>query len=411
MIQAAIALLCALQAAPQSDAGDWSQWRGPSRDGRFEGPSWKEGLSQEHLSVSWRVDELGPSYSGPVVDSKRVYTTATEGEREEVVRAFDRKTGELLWRSAWEGAMKVPFFAARNGSWIRATPACDGESLFVAGMRDVLACLEAETGELRWRVDFNERYGAGLPQFGMVCSPLLDGDFVYVQAGASFLKLDKRSGKTVWRSMVESGRSNEGSFSSPAFASLHGRRQILVQSRKRLAGIAPEDGSELWSTPVEAFRDMNILTPLAFGDSVFTSTYGGRSKLFSVARTDGVYAVNEDWENRAQGYMTSPVLIDGHAYLFLRSNRFACVDLYSGEERWISPPTGDTYWSLAAQGDRILALSDSGTLRLLRANPRAFDVLSERELDEGETWAHLAPSRNQLFVRGLSSLVAFEWQP
>ncbi|WP_231756663.1 tryptophan-rich sensory protein [Lignipirellula cremea] len=29
--------------------------------------------------------------------------------------------------------MSVPFFAASNGSWIRATPDFDGESLFVAG--------------------------------------------------------------------------------------------------------------------------------------------------------------------------------------------------------------------------------------------------------------------------------------
>ena len=59
-------------------------------------------------------------------------------EKDEVVTAFDRQTGEQVWQVRWPGAMKVPFFAASNGSWIRATPAFDGERLYVAGMRDVL---------------------------------------------------------------------------------------------------------------------------------------------------------------------------------------------------------------------------------------------------------------------------------
>ena len=40
----------------------------------------------------------------------------------------------------------------------------------------------------------------------------------------------------------------------------------------------------------------------------------------SVAALAGI-EVNEAWSVPQQGYMTSPVLIDGHAYLFLRSNR------------------------------------------------------------------------------------------
>lgn len=53
----------------------------------------------------------------------------------EVVTAFARKTGKELWRVQWQGAMTVPFFAKPNGDWIRAMPACDGESRFIAVMR------------------------------------------------------------------------------------------------------------------------------------------------------------------------------------------------------------------------------------------------------------------------------------
>jgi hypothetical protein len=112
--------------------------------------------------------------------------------------------------------------------------------------------------------------------------------------------------------------------------------------------------------------------------------------------------------------MTSPVLIDGHAYLFLRSNRFTCVELASGAERWTSGPTGDDYWSLVARGDRILALSDTGTLRLIAADPERYEVLGELELVEGPSWAHLAvvpgdDGSTELHVREQRAYRVFRW--
>ena len=159
------------------EASTWPQWRGPTRDGQFTGPTWPEKLDTNHLRQLWRV-ELGPSYSGPIIAGDRVFTTETKDKKFEVATAFDRETGKEIWRVQWEGALSVPFFAKSNGDWIRATPACDGESLFVAGMRDVLVCLDAQTGKERWRCDFVKKLEAPAPDFGFVCSPLVEGEFV-----------------------------------------------------------------------------------------------------------------------------------------------------------------------------------------------------------------------------------------
>ena len=82
--------------------GLWTQWRGPSRDGHSLGEAWASDLSPANLVEVWRVDELGPSYSGPVVDAERVYTTETIDEEYEVVRAISRATGEELWQTSWQ---------------------------------------------------------------------------------------------------------------------------------------------------------------------------------------------------------------------------------------------------------------------------------------------------------------------
>lgn len=417
--------LVAFQATPPApgeeatagSAGTWLEWRGPARDGSVAGATWPEALSTERLEQVWHVD-LGPSYSGPIVTDKHVYVTETRDAKTEHVRALDRATGKQVWEATWEGAMTVPFFAASNGSWIRATPAYDpgpegsGGRLYVAGMRDVLVCLEGDTGREVWRVDFVKQFGSSVPAFGFVSSPLVIGDAVYVQAGGGFCKLDKATGTLAWRVLDDGGGMNGSAFSSPFPAEVGGRRQILVQGREQLAGVDPDSGEVFWKRPVEAFRGMNIVTPTVVDGKVFTTSYGGGSFLFDVPAA-GAEPGEATWRNKVQGYMSSPVIRDGHAYVHLRNQRFASIDLATGEEDWISTPYGK-YWSLVMQGDRILALDETGDLRLVRASPAAFELLGEAKVSQRESWAHLAvtsgPDGTEVWVRDISGITAWRWK-
>ncbi len=406
-----------------AQAAHWNQWRGPQRSGQVQGPAWPAKL--DGLERTWRVP-LGKSYSGPVVDAERVYTTesGTHGEdsKSEHVRAFDRGTGKELWKVDWDGAMKVPFFAARNGSWIRATPALDDRSIYVAGMVDTLTRIDKASGELLWHIDLRKDWKQPEQAFGFVCSPLVVGGHVFVQTGGGLLKIDKEKGERVWTSLEDRGGMMGGAFSSPILAKLNGQEQLLVQTREELCGVDPEHGNKYWGVPIKTFRGMNILTPLPFGDAVFTSSYGGRAQLFdikaaaaAVDATEGaeakpVYSSEERWNGRTQGYMTSPVEIGGHAYLYLRSKRFTCVELATGKICWTSEPIGDEYASLVANGDKILALMNSGELHLLAANTERYEVLDTKRVADAETWAHLAVDGEQLFVRELEALSAFTWK-
>lgn len=404
-----VSLLCAAApAAIAADAAaDWPQWRGPNRDARLiDAAPWPENLSG--LKQVWRV-ELGPSYSGPVVSGGRVFVTETVHKKFERVRALDRRSGEELWRTQWEGAMSVPFFAKANGDWIRATPACDGESLFVAGMRDVLVCLDVSTGDVRWRVDFVKEYETPVPGFGFVCSPMVVGDDVYVQAGAAFVKLDKKTGKVIWRTLEESGGMMDSAFSSPVVATLHDTPQVLVQTRQQLCGVDPQSGAVLWSQTVPSFRGMNILTPTVLGNGILTSTHRNKTFFYRVSRRDDDWHVEEAWTNKAQGYMSSPVIIGEHAYLHLGNGRLSCIRLETGEEAWRSEPFGK-YWSMIANRDRILALDERGELLLIHANPTAFELLDRKKVSEQDTWAHLAVGGNDVFVRSLDAITSWRWE-
>ncbi len=402
--------LLVLVAAGEISAGEgtWNQWRGPTRDGLVAGDPWPPSLSETALTPLWRV-ELPPSYSGPIVSESTVFTTGTEGKKTELVYALDRETGKELWRVEWPGALNVPFFAASNGSWIRSTPAFDGESLYVGGMRDVLVSLDAKTGKENWRVDFVAELKSPLPAFGFASSPLLDGDALYVQAGASFIKLEKKTGKILWRALKDDGGMMGSAFSSPVMETLAGQRQLIVQTREKLAGVDPESGEVLWEQSVPSFRGMNILTPVKFGDGIFTSSYQNKSWLYRASKTAGKFSIEEAWNNSVQGYMSSPVVIDGHAYLHLQNQRFTCIDLNTGERTWTSKPYGK-YSSLVAQKDRVLALDQSGKLLLLKANPKEFELFDERKVSDAETWAHLAVCGNEIVIRELNALSVFRWR-
>ena len=81
----------------------------------------------------------------------------------------------------------------------------------------------------------------------------------------------------------------------------------------------------------------------------------------------------------------------------------------TGESQWTSRPHGK-YWSIAANGSRLLVLDERGRLMMLDANPQEFKLLDTRQLGDSTAWAHIAAADDQVFVRELDGLTMFRWQ-
>ncbi len=390
----------------EDQPSQWGQWRGPNRDGTVAGSDWPTDLSG--IEKVWRV-ELGKGYPGPIVSADAVFVVETVDAKTEQVRALSRATGDELWSTSWQGGMDVPFFARRNGNWVRSTPAFDGQALYVGGMQERFFKLDATTGEVLWSLDFPATFGTKAPDFGFSSSPLIESGALYVQAANSLLKIDTQSGDVVWRALASPGSMfDSGAFSSPVIAELHGERQLIAQTRTTLYGIALDSGEVLWQHDVPSFRGMNILTPMVVGDSVFTSTHRNNSFLYDVSKSGDSYSASETWRHKAHGYMSSPVIIDDYAYLKLGNRRVICIDLRTGKETWTSEPLSE-YFSMVAQDDTILALGAEGELHLIAANPARFELLDSREISEQETWGYLAVVGDELFVRELEAVSAYRW--
>ena len=404
----ALGLSAAIPLTANAAPTTWEQWRGPTRDGVVAAGSadWPKDLSG--LKMDWRV-ELAEGYSSPIVTEDRVFTVETQDKERETVRAFDRATGKQIWEHSWEGALKVPFFARKNGSWVRATPAYADGTIYVCGIRDVLVAIDAATGKELWRIDFVKREGSALPAFGYVSSPLVDGDHLYLQAGAEVTKLNRSDGSKVWGSMKDDRAMYGSAFSSPTIATVAGKRQLLVQTREEIAGLDPKGGDVLWKYKVKAFRGMNILTPTAIGDTVFTSSYGGGSFLFDVNEDDGAFDASKTWFRKTEGYMSSPLSHEGAIYMHGRDKRLHCLDAESGKLNWTSAEKFGDYSSLVANGDRALALTDDGELVMFKLDTTKFQVLAKKQLTKSPTWAHLTVCGDEIFIRELKAIARWRW--
>ncbi len=301
----------------------------------------------------------------------------------------------------------MPGYARANGSWIKSTPALGENSFVVLGMRDVVVCLEPDDGEIRWKADLAERFGARRPPFGGVCSPIIDNGAVYVMAGGATVKLSLADGSTIWKTLDDEGDEDDA-LSSPVIQTIDGLRQLVVQTRTRLCGVNLDSGTLLWSNRIEAYRNSNVLTPTVVGDYVYTAATRGQSQCFKVAKDGPRWKSKEVWNQRTQAYMSSPVT-DGESIFVHSSNgRLTALDFATGDILWTGTPMGK-YQSLVRNKDVILALTDEGELLSVAPVRDALTITSRRRVAV-DSWAYLGVFDGGLLVRDLKALKVFRYE-
>src|SRR5688572_1262065 len=96
VLAAALLWSLVVRVEAQNNSSDWTQWRGPNRDGAIvsfrEPPVWPDQLTRR-----WTV-EVGSGYSTPLVAGDRVYMFSRQGENE-VMRALDAASGKVIWET------------------------------------------------------------------------------------------------------------------------------------------------------------------------------------------------------------------------------------------------------------------------------------------------------------------------
>ncbi|MGH9374232.1 MAG: PQQ-binding-like beta-propeller repeat protein, partial [Vicinamibacterales bacterium] len=379
----------------------WTDFRGPKRDGRYDQQpiftDWPSGGPRP----AWK-QPIGGGYASFVIARGRAFTIEQRAD-EEVVAAYDVRTGRELWTNAWTGL----FSERMGGDGPRATPTWADGRVYALGGNGELRCLEDETGRTIWRTNILEDAGAANLTWGMAAAPLVVDNTIVVlpggRNGQSVVAYDRQTGTRVWSALDD-----QQAYSSPMLVTLGGIRQILVFSASRMIGLTPDRGEVLWEYPWKTNNEINASQPLVIGQNrVFVSTgYGTGAAVIELTPADRGFAVKEIWRNiRMKNQFTSSVLHDGFIY-GLDEAILACVDAATGDLKWKGGRYG--YGQVLLAGDRIIVLTEGGDIALVRATPDRHEELMRVPVIEGKTWNHLAMSDGYLLVRNVNEMAAFD---
>jgi outer membrane protein assembly factor BamB len=398
-----IGLVFLLTSSVTVSAADWPQFLGPNRDGST---SEKIAAWKGDLKPAWRAS-LGTGHSSPVVAGGIVYAFyQPSGKDADALAAFDAKSGDKLWEKSYERARFKPPF----GEGPRSTPAVNAGKVYTLGGTGILACWDAKTGAIDWKVDTLKEFKAPNLFFGISTSPLVDDDTVIIMVGgkeAGIVGFDKATGKTKWRAT-----SDPSSYASPVVVGKGAARQILTLTGSNLRALTP-DGKELWAVPFKDRLNESSTSPVMAGDLVIASSVTAGSIGVRASLEGDKWVTKKVWEKGdLTCYFSTPVvvgkqmyMVNGAATIVNPSITLRCVDLETGKVRWEKANLARYHAAIVRTGDnKLLMLDDNGSLTLFEPDPKEFKVLSKSKVC-GPTWAHPALVDRKVYLRDENELM------
>ncbi|MFA6545166.1 MAG: PQQ-binding-like beta-propeller repeat protein [Limisphaerales bacterium] len=383
-------------AASAQETFDWPQWRGPRRNGISAEKDFVTSWPKEGPHRVWTA-RVGVGYSSVAVVGGRLYTMGNVSDVDHVM-CLDVATSKLLWDYRYPCAAADP-----NGyPGPRCTPTVDGNLVFTVSRNGHVLCLNATSGALVWTKNLVGDFGGRIPQWGFAGSPLVEGDLLILETGASgrsTAALDKKTGRVVWAN----GNSAAG-YGSPIAFDLARDRAVAVFSASGLTGRAASNGRILWHYNWRTSYDVNATTPIIFDDKIFISSgYGSGCALLQVSAG----SVQSVWSNKnMRNHMNSCVLWQGHLYGF-DEGQLRCLDVITGAVKWSTPTYGKG--SLMLADGRLILYGERGRLGLADASPAGFQEITAAQILGGSsTWAPPVLANGHIYCRSLGDLVRLD---
>jgi outer membrane protein assembly factor BamB len=393
------------RAASGAEPGtDWPQFLGPSRNGIYAGKDLAATWPAGGPKVLWQ-HKLGAGWSGPVVAGGKVVLFHRMGNKE-TVECLEAITGNPVWKGEYETQYRDDFGFDEGP---RSTPAIDGGRVYTFGADGILSCWEMADGKRVWFVDTKIDLKADKGFFGIVCSPLIEGDAVILNVGgqgAGIVAFDKANGKVLWKATEA-----EAGYSSPVSANFGGKRYVLSLTRAGLAAIEPKAGKILFEYPFRSknHASVNAATPVVVEDSVFLSaSYGTGAALLKFDES----GPKEVWANdeSLSAHYATPVYRDGYLYGFdgrqEQGCNFRCIEMKSGKVKWSEDRFGAGTVTLT--GDELLILSEKGELVRALASPDGFKVKDRAQILGHEVRAYAALAGGLYFARDKAKVVCVD---
>jgi outer membrane protein assembly factor BamB len=279
--------------------------------------AWKETSNGKVLDtaqskhIKW-VAKLGSrAYGGPIVSGGKVYVgTNNESPRNPkikgdkgVLMCFAESDGKFLWQGIHD---KLP--SGQVHDWPKeglcSTPIVEGNRVYYVNNRCEVICADTDgdpetKGEkVLWKLEMMKDLNV-FPHNMSACSPVIVGELLFVVTAngvdedhinipspeaPSFIAINKKTGKVVWKDASPGKLIMHGQWSNPVYAVVNGKGQIIFPGGDGwLRAFNPETGKQIWmfdANPKDSKYELGgkgtrsdfIATPVIVGNQMFIGT-------------------------------------------------------------------------------------------------------------------------------------------
>ena len=392
----------------------WPQFRGPDGNGlsTSTGPplTWSE-----TKNVRWKTAIHGRAWSSPVVLGGQVWvTTATPDGRELFAVALDSSSGPIL-HDLKLFDVPHPQYAHPFNTYASPTPVVEDGRVYVTFGSPGTAAIDTTSGKVVWArrdLECNHFRGAG-------SSPILFRDLLLMHFDGSDVQyavaLDKRTGKTVWKTprsidfqdLQPDGKPQADGDFRKAFATPHivmvdGRPVLISLGSKAAYAYDPMTGKELWRLEERAQFSAST-RPVAGHGLVFFPTGFNTGQILAVRPATGevVWRAARGAPNKASLLLAGDLL-----FMVNDSGVVTCLDAHTGTEVWKSRLTDSYSASPVSAAGRVYFFSEDGNATVIEAG-RTFRILAQNSLDDG-FMASPAIDGRALYLRTRTALYRIE---
>jgi len=414
--------------APQQQRGGFGGGRGGF--GGFGGFGGREGRPMTRLdcarfeeeNVAWKLPL--PAYSGstPIVWGDMIFlnvaTAANAGELE--LWAIDRKTQSVAWKRPLADTNHME----RKQNMSTPSPVTDGRHVWVMTGVGALKAFDFAGKEI-WSRNIQTEYGRFGLNWGYGSSPLLKGDALYVQVlhgmktddPSYIVKIDKMTGKTIWRveRPTEAVSESPDSYTTPAWIEANGRTELIITGGDVVSGHDPQTGKEYWRADVlnpRRDRSYRIVASTTIVNGLIIAP--SRNNPLVAIRPGGSGDVAKShvvWQFAQGPDVPTPVSDGSLLYVVRDSGVVFALDVKTGAtvygpERL--PPGTYSASPILADGKIYVTTEEDGITTVFRAG-RKFEILSSNRLANDCSpycLSTVAISEGQLFLRTASFLWA-----
>lgn len=388
---------------------EYSDWRGPNRDGIFHENGLLKQWPEDGPALLWSFEDLGYGHTGVAAAGERIYVTGIRDSAQSLgtLFVFDVEGNVLLEKDYGEDF-------TNNFIGTRSTPVVVDDLVYIESGAGAVYCLQSGSGEEVWSTDFVKDFGADSAiQFGFSESVLINGDHLICVPGGkedNVVALNRFTGEKVWTSP---GNGEQATYNSPILIEVGEQHLVIAMTAGSIMGLDAGTGELYWQIEQTQQNKIHANTPLyADGRLLVSSADPTRtSGLVQLELTEDGKKAEVAWRDRKfRNLLGGLVRIDSCIY---------GSTAFGSDWRVISWNTGETLVQNKELGGGSIIYADGlfycytereGEVALVDASPEKFEVVSKFAVPLGsrEHWARPVIHRGVLYLRHGEALMAYD---